>query len=248
MKVLVIPDVHLKPWMFKRAAEIMDSENIDRAVCLMDIPDDWNQEYNVALYEETFDAAITFQKNHPETLWCYGNHDLSYVWMQTESGFSTFAMFAVADKISELKETLPDRNQMQFIHRIDNVLFLHGGLSHAFVKYYAASVDYEDVDAVLEIINNMGCNEMWDDASPLWLRPQVDIDKMYKQDEMLQVVGHTPVESITMDWNLISCDTFCTYPDGSKFGSHEFLVIDTQTWNYYGIKAGAEAGEDYDDY
>ena len=40
----------------------------------------------------------------------------------------------VADKINQLKETPPDRNQMQFIHRIDNVLFLHGGLSHAFVK------------------------------------------------------------------------------------------------------------------
>ena len=46
MKVLVIPDIHLKPWMFQRAEEIMEKGTVERAVCLMDIPDDWNQEYN----------------------------------------------------------------------------------------------------------------------------------------------------------------------------------------------------------
>ena len=41
MKVLVIPDVHLKPWMFEQAAVLMRAKQADRAVCLMDIPDDW---------------------------------------------------------------------------------------------------------------------------------------------------------------------------------------------------------------
>ena len=39
MKVLVIPDVHLKPQMFRQAAAIMNTRAADRAVCLMDIPD-----------------------------------------------------------------------------------------------------------------------------------------------------------------------------------------------------------------
>lgn len=40
MKVLVIPDVHLKLWMFQRASELMKETGADRAVCLMDIADD----------------------------------------------------------------------------------------------------------------------------------------------------------------------------------------------------------------
>lgn len=44
MKVLAIPDIHLKPW-FERTAEIMEKGIVERAVCLMDIPDEWNQEY-----------------------------------------------------------------------------------------------------------------------------------------------------------------------------------------------------------
>ena len=40
MKVLVIPDIHLKPWMFNRAAELLKDGIAGGAVCLMDIPDD----------------------------------------------------------------------------------------------------------------------------------------------------------------------------------------------------------------
>lgn len=236
MKVLVIPDVHLKPWMFDRASEILNSGAAEKAVCLMDIPDDWGQEYNLGLYEETFDAAIRFQKEFPETLWCYGNHDLSYEWLQYESGFSSVAIPVVQKKLSELRRELPDRSQMAYIHRIYDVLFLHGGLTHAFVKYYANDVDYDDTDAVIEKINLLGRNEMWDDASPLWFRPQFYNEKMYKEEDLLQVVGHTPVMQIDRLGNMLSCDLFSTYSTGDPIGTQEYLLIDTVTWEYEGIK------------
>lgn len=236
MKILVIPDVHLKPWMFDRASEILNSGAAKKAVCLMDIPDDWGQEYNLGLYEETFDAAIRFQKEFPETLWCYGNHDLSYEWLQYESGFSSVAIPVVQKKLSELRRELPDRSQMAYIHRIDDVLFLHGGLTHAFVKYYANDVDYDDTDAVIEKINLLGRNEMWDDASPLWFRPQFYNEKMYKEEDLLQVVGHTPIMQINRLGNMLSCDLFSTYSTGDPIGTQEYLLIDTVTWEYEGIK------------
>ena len=37
MKVLVIPDVHLKPWMFRSADRLMEKNIVDRVVCLMDL-------------------------------------------------------------------------------------------------------------------------------------------------------------------------------------------------------------------
>ena len=236
MKILVIPDVHLKPWMFDRASEILNSGAAEKAVCLMDIPDDWGQEYNLGLYEKTFDAAIWFQKEFPETLWCYGNHDLSYEWLQYESGFSSVAIPVVQKKLSELRRELTDRSQMAYIHRIDDVLFLHGGLTHAFVKYYANDVDYDDTDAVIEKINLLGRNEMWDDASPLWFRPQFYNEKMYKEEDLLQVVGHTPVMQIDRLGNMLSCDLFSTYSTGDPIGTQEYLLIDTVTWEYEGIK------------
>ena len=80
MKILVIPDVHLKPWIFDRAMEIMESSDCVRAVCVGDIADDWDLQRDVELYEKTMKKAVEFAKKYPDTLWCYGNHDLAYLW------------------------------------------------------------------------------------------------------------------------------------------------------------------------
>lgn len=236
MKILVIPDVHLKPWMFGRAKDIMDSGAAGRAVCLMDIPDDWGKKHDLGLYEETFDAAVRFQKAYTDTLWCYGNHDLSYVWLKYESGFSSLAIPVVIEKLNELKRTLPDGRQMAYVHRIDNVIFTHGGITHAFVRDHLPDTDYEDTDSVIEGINRLGRNEMWDDESPIWFRPQFIHEKMYRERDILQVVGHTPVEEADRHGNVVSCDLFSVYRTGEPIGTQEFLLIDTETWEYEGIR------------
>ena len=77
---------------------------------------------------------------------------------------------------------------------------------------------------------------MWDDASPIWFRPQFYNEKMYKENEILQVVGHTPVMQIDRLGNVVSCDLFSTYRPGDPIGTEEFLLVDTETWDYEGIK------------
>lgn len=230
MKVVVIPDVHLKPWMFQRASELMKEAKAERAVCLMDIADDWRQQFNLDLYEQTYDAAIAFAGEYPDTLWCYGNHDLCYLWNQRETGYSKIAPRLVCEKLQALRDTLPDERQLAYLHRIDSVLFSHGGLADAFVRRYIPGKSYNDVDAVLQTINSFGCGEMWQDASPIWYRPQYYEGRLYKPRKLLQVVGHTPVEAITRKGNLISCDVFSTDRNGDPIGTQEFPIIDTIKW------------------
>ena len=45
-------DIHLKTWIFDRAEDILKDGKADRAVCLMDIPDDWGMEFRVESYRE----------------------------------------------------------------------------------------------------------------------------------------------------------------------------------------------------
>lgn len=236
MKVLVIPDVHLKLFMFDQAAELMKKSVAGRAVCLMDIPDDWGQELNIELYERTFDAAIEFAKAFPNTLWCYGNHDLSYLWHQLESGYSSMASYTVQRKLLDLRMAVPENNSIQYVQMIDNVLFSHGGVLNYFVEENVSSEIYDDVDAVVAAINDLGRMRMWNDISPIWLRPQYGSFNMYKSEDLLQVVGHTPMKEITRKGNVISCDVFSTYRDGEPIGTQEFLLLDTETWEYEGIK------------
>ena len=230
MKILVIPDVHLKPWMFQRASELMNEMEADRAVCLMDIADDWRQQFNLDLYEQTYDAAIAFAKDHPDTLWCYGNHDLCYLWNQREPGYSQIASGLVCEKLRALREMLSDERQLAYLHRIDDVLFSHGGLADEFVRQYVPAKFYNDIDEVMQTINSFGCGEMWQDVSPIWYRPQYYKSRLYKPRKLLQVVGHTPVEAITRKGNLVSCDVFSTDRNGEPIGTQEFLVIETKDW------------------
>lgn len=227
--------------MFDRAADILASGRAERAVCLMDMPDDWNEQNNIALYIRTFESAKSFMRRFPDTLWCWGNHDLSYPWLFYESGYSLLAAGVVRDELEEFRSLLPDRRRLAYIHRIDDVLFMHGGLTESFVRkitplvrYNAAHGDY--ADAVIETVNSLGREYMWQEDSPLWHRPQLHSGRMFLQEQLLQIVGHTPVKNIQRDRNVISCDVFSNDSRGRQYGSREFLLIDTENWEYSGLQ------------
>ena len=76
-------------------------------VCLMDLPDDWGKEDDLASYEKTFDRAIQFVREFREEniYFCYGNHDISYVWGKEESGYSTKAEGAALGAMPSAIET-----------------------------------------------------------------------------------------------------------------------------------------------
>lgn len=119
---------------------------------------------------------------------------------------------------------LPD-NPIQYVQRIDNVLFCHGGISRYFVEKYVPISIYDNVSYVVDQINALGHREMWCDDSPIGYRPQYYKGKMYKPRKCLQVVGHTPVEKIIRCGNVISCDVFSSYRDGTPIGTQEVLFV-----------------------
>ncbi len=93
------------------------------------------------------------------------------------------------------------------------------------------------VEDVVNAVNSMNGGKLWQDCSPLWTRPQGynRSGLMYKDKEILQIVGHTPVVRITQEMNLISCDNFSTFMDGTPIGTQSFLMIDSETRRWAGI-------------
>ena len=229
MKVLVIPDIHLKSWLFDIADNILKTGKADRAVCLMDMSDDWGMEFQIESYRATFDRAINFAKTYPDTLWCYGNHDISYLWGRLESGYSPYAERTVIMKLEELKNTLKASSQIAFIHSIDNVLFSHGGLTTDFVSRLDKKLMDADIDNIIEAVNNAPKNLLWNDESPLWLRPQYRNVTAFRGNLYKQVVGHTPVKEVFEKDGFISTDVFSTYRDGRQIGKSVMIVIDSKS-------------------
>lgn len=233
-RVFVIPDVHLKPWMFDAADELAGENEFDRIVMLGDLADDWNCSRNLDLYKDTYDAAVQFVKKHSNTWMCYGNHDLSYIWDAMESGYSWSARETAADGVRQLRDELTF-DKCAYIHMIDGVIFSHGGLTKPFVRRYfdmADDVSEYDLIHIIKQINSMGEREMWDDDTPLWARPQHGALELYPEGYM-QVVGHTPVDAPLEEGHLLTLDNFSTYPDGSPKGNEKFVWIDTanRTWH-----------------
>ena len=123
-------------------------------------------------------------------------------------------------------------SQIAFIHRIDNTLFMHGGLTVKFMKLYVETDRWDDADRMIRSINRLGRDIMWQQDSPLWFRPQYSEEEMYGEHEYTQVVGHTPVKEIFKKRNVISCDVFSTYQDGTPIGTCEFAIIDSVTGEF----------------
>ena len=132
MKILVIPDVHLKPWMFVRASELMKETEADRAVCLMDIADDWRQQFNLDLYvlgdfayrNRTSIADYTSQMNGFIHL-IRGNHDkrseaynIGAMWhVLVYKGMLQWSIPCRIMSHRHLRRSLPDREERSRLYR-----------------------------------------------------------------------------------------------------------------------------------
>ena len=242
MRVLVIPDIHLKPWIFDRTEKILRDGKADRAVCLMDMPDDWNMEFQIERYKETFDRAIAFAEDYPDTLWCYGNHDVSYSWGRLETGYSPYAERTVMSKLEELENRLKSPVQINIMHRIDNVLFSHGGLTADFLRWLNKDLLDADIEEVIAAVNDAPHNYLWNDESPLWFRPQYG-DQRDIQSRYIQTGGraYSGGEDFEKD-GIISTDVFSTYRDGRQIGESAMMVIDSETGKYEKIEVMGKLG------
>lgn len=224
-RVLVIPDVHLKPWIFDEAEKV-DKSSYEDIVVLGDLVDDWGKGNDIDAYEETLKRAAEFGKEHGESLWRYGNHDVSYLWDAMESGYSVQARITVIEGITKLERILEYR--YKFVHRIDNVLFSHAGVTETFVLH-SCGYHVKEIEDILAKINRMGKQELWRDSSPIWARPQADFYRMFRDDILYQVVGHTPVEEPLDACGVLTLDLFSTYSNGDPFGNQKLYIVDTLT-------------------
>ena len=230
-RVLIIPDVHLKPWIFDRAEKILASGKADMAVDLGDLVDDFGKEYELDLYRQTLERAAAFHQDHPDTLWCIGNHDFSYMHDVSETGFSGYALYTAKTGIFDLFDIAGDR--VAYVHRIGDCIFSHAGLAYEFVWEYCGEEEMEDVDRTVDHLNRLKPPALWVDNSPIWLRPLNGSVRMY-MPKMLQITGHTPVKEPVKKGNLLIFDNFSTYRDGRSYGNERLCIIDTgkKTWKY----------------
>jgi len=145
-------------------------------------------------------------------------------------------------KLEELENRLKSPVQINIMHRIDNVLFSHGGLTADFLRWLNKDLLDADIEEVIAAVNDAPYDYLWNDESPLWFRPQYETREIFRADIYKQVVGHTPVERIFEKDGIISTDVFSTYRDGRQIGESAMMVIDSETGKYEKIEVMGKLG------
>lgn len=220
-KVLVIPDTHLKPKMFDLADLIMAENKVDYAVQLGDNVDDFYA------FEDDYRShnarMVLFNHEHPNTVWLWGNHEMSYLLNRPVTG-NIYCGKTYAKLYQE--NFLP-----KYLHLDGRVIFSHAGIFQDFLKLYDLD-KITDVPALVEEIEKLGDEKKWNDLSPIWARHEYDaLESPKVLEDYLQVIGHTPATVIHQDDNIVSTDVFSTNW-GKKIGQEQMIIVDTETREY----------------
>lgn len=240
MQVLVIPDVHLKTWMFRAADRAIEKERPDAVVLLGDLVDDFGCKNSPDRYVETIDAAIAFIQKHPESYLCLGNHEASYLWNRETNATAYRARSTAKEQCWRLTREIPQERFM-VAFQFDNIIFSHAGISEGFFAAHLkkSGETYISDEEVIRRVNRLSVDELWRYGSPIWYRPSgiQGFDQMYGANRMLHVTGHTPVEKITEWCSTLVCDTFSTQPNHKPIGDETFAIVDTQTKEWRAVRA-----------
>lgn len=238
MRILVCGDIHCKPFILKSA---ITATPWDIFVFLGDACDNFgaNQENNL----EILSQIIELKKEYGEKfVWLLGNHDWGYY--DDTIGMTGHILAGSANVHHLLKENI---DLWDLFYAKDKFIFSHAGISADFLPL-TREIPYKELKSVIGVNNPMNevgyaCGGYSKTPSLLWARPS-EVKPLATDN--IQIVGHTPVESITkFRDDLIICDTFSQHPDQTFIGDCSLLLLEGDLGKDWKMSAIAyETGEE----
>lgn len=245
-KYLICGDLHTKQNPLQK---VIDNAHLfDKIIFLGDYVDDWNKTPEDSY--ELLRALLRFKKgNKDKVVLLFGNHDLSE-WLGGK-----FMCSGYNPNVHSLIDYDLCRDQSLFSIAFEHKgwLFTHAGVCNGWLKdnkielpkenrgkfladtlnesFRLRGVDREHYNLFQSLSTSGPMRGGWHSPSPLWA------DEMELKAEPIpncnQIVGHTPVSTITHhlarfengNSELYFCDTHSTYRNGEPIGDGTFLVM-----------------------
>lgn len=239
MNILFVGDVHTKLNIIDLVEQLLNNSSmkIDKVVFTGDYVDDWGCSIQDNI--NTIKYVISFKNRYKDKIiLLLGNHELSYL------GHPCSGHKASLELTNLLKINI---QYMDVFYNYRNILVSHGGLTenwkNLFEHKFGWQFPYTQAnDALHSLDENLlsylaiasytsGGNGIY--ASPLWARPKDH--KLFLVNNLIQVVGHTPIQGNIFDNIYKHCsseifyiDTFFTY-NNETIGNKDLLYFDDET-------------------
>lgn len=226
-KCLILPDCHLHGDLLDAVTKLLDEHPDWQCISLGDWADDWGCSPEV--YQQFFDTFVEFCRKYKNRLrLCWGNHDYGY-WSYPghHSGYSIDAEQIVRYAIRTILVFLP----IQAVVKLDTTIFSHAGIAKGILLDFRQAAHKYPEQSLIDFCNSQDPTANWLGDSPLWHRPQDNYHKNTFNPQYLQVVGHTPVPTIThtKEDNILYTDTWSTDSERNPLGDKSLVVVDTKT-------------------
>ena len=243
MRALFVGDVHNHSYIFEDIKKLDDKYHFDRIIFTGDYVDDWITDNHQSL--ETLETVINLKRSNPEKYtFCIGNHELSYL------GYPCSGHRYELDDIMNMK--LKDNIDCFDLYTIvtlgdTDYVCTHAGINNDYVKHVLQGDWREELkklnkDKLANLYLTTMCSYLRggynEFSSFLWCdkREHEYLNRFEERTIPYQIVGHTPVETITAlsseNYTTYFIDTHSTYKDGSEYGDKSYLFWNENQFEY----------------
>lgn len=246
-KTMFVGDLHGKPDLLPLISHAAERERANRIVLLGDICDDWQLSNNMmAAWFKTFADWHRSESRQREVVTLVGNHDVPYLLNNGSASFDRVRNIAPGfrpgahRRVHDLMQHIP----FKLAWTDGSLIATHAGITEPWeIRHDLRGLFIRDMTAWLNMQLNhpttlaslymeIGAARGGDSKtpSPLW----ADKSELLAKGErrIPQVVGHTPVPTVTQDDDFWFCDTFSTTSDGRPIGDGSLLVKDSRSGFY----------------
>ncbi len=208
MKTLILGDTHgYSTWQ-----KIIKKESPDEIIFLGDYFDCYAKTSSREQVDNFNNILQLKDKYKDNCILCLGNHDHHYMANTACSGWNPLTQKLLGTRILSLY----NEGILVPVHKKDNILFSHAGVSQVWLDKVLQEdlnllvdkqLDPDYVQRTLTFNTIEGYNGYGDtiSQSPIWIRPTSLLQSKVK--DYIQVVGHTPHDLVTHRDNVYFCDT-----------------------------------------
>lgn len=238
-RILFVGDLHAKPQLLPRISRTADRVQADHIIRLGDLMDDWKATGRSLIdWAETFCDWMEEERHERRVTVLIGNHDVPYL-LEADTpeyarvrDYGTPGFHAKAQR--KVFAILSGRlHELSTVWHDGHVLASHAGFTGSWLNGWPYGQPNTPISISLMFPGEpsklasaycqAGAARGGDSApSPLW----VDKSELIADHPvgLIQVVGHTPVPTVTNVDGLWFCDTMSTLPNGPPIGDGSMLL------------------------